>query len=160
VDTENRDDREQAAKAWLLHLPEHQRGWMGNLFHAAARQGAASPAEIIRRVAIDASGAAVAPYIDNTRREHYRTFLDALDRDREGALRFAGWVLDYSQLPPEVRQALKDERDAKGRQDWMRTQPPTERQLEFLLGLGYTGAPPSDRQSASELIGNLKSEAR
>jgi hypothetical protein len=88
-------------------------------------------------------------------REHFHAVLEALQSDRVGALALAQDVINYEHMPYEARQRIKAERAAPYVQEAMRGKPVTEKQTAYLRALGYTGAPPGDRASASVLIARL-----
>jgi hypothetical protein len=148
-------DKEEAAKAFLSHLPELARGPMANLFHHAVRTGAATPAAVLKRVAIDASGATTAPYTGDERRRNLRLLLTALAADPDGARLYAEHCLRWNALPEEERQTLKRERDEAAQRAYMARQPVTEAQRRYLLSLGHDGEP-ENRLAASDLIGELR----
>ncbi len=80
-----------------------------------------------------------------------RGILAVLEEDPEAAQDLMAYVIEQLGLPPSVRQERKEAAAALGKQEWMKRQEPTEKQLAFLARLGYDG-PVENRWHASQLI--------
>lgn len=87
-------------------------------------------------------------------RERSKKLLSVLAEDPEGALDYAARQLAWEALPPSDKQAVKSMKQQAGIAAWQMTQAPTEKQLAYLEGLGYTGEV-RHRRHASELIDQL-----
>jgi hypothetical protein len=150
-----RSAEEEAGKRFLERFPASVRGSLGGLFHHCVRTGAATPEEVVRRVAADAAAAAQAPYADPSRRENLRLLLAGLRDDPGAAAAYASWCLWWDTLPKDERQARKQDRAEAGRRSWMEQQEPTAAQIKYLAGLGHQG-PVANRAEASRLIDELR----
>jgi hypothetical protein len=76
------------------------------------------------------------------------------------ALALAREAVDYEHLPPGEKSRLKATRAEQGRQTYMASLPPTNKQLSYLRKLGVATAP-ANRLEASQLIDSrLQKEGR
>jgi hypothetical protein len=144
-------DGPAAPRAWLDHISAHRRGPVANWFHAAVRSGAQTPDAVLlairntclRRQAWGENADAV-------------MVLAALDTDQAAALRYAQSVIDYERLPYAERQRVKAERTFTFLKQTMAGETVTAPQIAYLRKLGYQGALPEDRATASALIDQLR----
>jgi hypothetical protein len=149
--------RERLLSLLTDELSRH-RNALAQLHHGAARNhGAKSPSEvmtIVRRGIVERTN--YQPWRGRDDREEWRQILSLLEGNRELWATYAGWVITWERLPLEVRDREKKARGATYREEWLRQQKPTEKQLEFLRVLGCSAVPESKAQ-ASEWIDRLKS---
>lgn len=145
------------SKAFLDHFEDLKRSGVTNLFLSAVRSGAQTVPGVL--IAVDADldrVLAIARQNRDARRLLIAAEIAAALIDHvEDARAFAQHCLDWEALPPAERAALKDQRAAEGRRQWMATQPATEKQIAYLRSLGYAGAVES-KAHASDLIERYK----
>lgn len=143
-------------RTWLEQWPAARRSTISNWFHYAARAGATTPAavidavvqELLRRLRFDPTDTIM------------RDVLEALQRTPQEAVPYAEEVLAWESLPQDVRQKRKEERSHAFQQQYMVTQPVTEKQRAFLRRLGHVGPAPANRLEASDAIDNLLARSR
>ncbi|MBV6417397.1 MAG: hypothetical protein CMLOHMNK_02059 [Steroidobacteraceae bacterium] len=87
-------------------------------------------------------------------RSRSERLLSALAADPQAALDYAANRLAWEALPDADKRAVKDAKRQAGVAAWMEEQPPTEKQLAYLEGLGCRKTP-SNRREASEWIDRL-----
>jgi hypothetical protein len=92
-------------------------------------------------------------------REQWRRVLDILNAKPPEWRPYCEWVMAWERLPEAKRERMKRDRGAEHRVRWMRTQPATSKQIDYLRALGHSGEVP-DRATASELIDRLRGAAR
>ena len=142
-------------RTFLEHFPPGRRSTIANWFHYAVRGGASTPGAVCSAV-----------WQTVQRRLQWRTdpetiaqlttVLEALQHDQAAALAYATSVIAYEALPYADRQRVKAERSIAFLASTMVGKEPTTKQLNYLLQLGYRGAPPVDRAQASALIDHLR----
>jgi hypothetical protein len=137
---------------YLAQFPERQRGPVGNLFLRPIRNGITDPAAIVEAVRRDLLSRLQQSRDEPEGRKKVLAVLQTLDQPEARAT--AAWYVSYEKLPPAAKATLKAQRAEAGIRAWMETQPPTERQLNYLRRLGYDG-PVENRARASELIDRL-----
>ncbi len=76
--------------------------------------------------------------------------------DETEALNFARFIIRRESLPPEQKLREKDERSQHFRREYMKTQEPTQKQLDYLGGLGCD-VKPQNKLEASDLIDEYES---
>ena len=84
--------------------------------------------------------------------------LEVLRSTQPEALAYAAYVLEYEALPYEARQRVKAERAMGFLRQAMVGKEVTPAQRSYLQALGYRGAAPADRQAASQLIDQLRTQ--
>lgn len=145
----------EASKRFLDHFPDERRSFVSTQFHHAARAGAGNPANLLADVADQARRRIADPYCEPDRRQLLHNLLAWRLQDRIGAEAYGRYVLADEALPRDARERLKAERSEQHRQAWLQQQLPTEKQLDYLRNLGYCGAQPATRGTASALIDQL-----
>jgi hypothetical protein len=143
----------QPTRPLLPHIPERQRGPVMNYFLRPVRAGLVNPAAIVRSVI-------AAMRRDLQQRHQWRSAAE-LDPFRQAllavmahpseALALAQESIAHERLPDTEKQQRKAARAEAGRQAYMVSQPPTDKQIAYLRGLGVATAP-ANRLQASELI--------
>lgn len=146
-------------REWLSHFPERRRGPLANWFHYSVRRGANIARDVLMLVRGEARLKAASRWSDEDDRAFAAEVLRWLEEDAAGARAYAEYVLRYEALPAKERQAIKGERGAHYRTEYMRNQPPTDKQLKYLSVLGHDGEV-RDRAHASELIDTLSGGRR
>jgi hypothetical protein len=134
----------------LFEIPE--RNSISQYFHFRVREGADTPCSVAVRVAAHVGARIAQAWGDEVETRRQRAYLDALSDHLDLALQFAQHVIDWEALPATEREARKAERGRVYQFQAMATQPPTDRQLAYLARLGYRGAEPESKASASALI--------
>jgi hypothetical protein len=149
-------DAVAGSRELLEHFEAKRRSLIVNLFLAPVRAGVRVPEQIVEHVEgelLERWGAAHR-WRNAERIRTFRDDLRTLREHAEEALGLARWAIVYEGLPPAERQKLKDQRSREGIRAWMGTQPPTQKQLDYLAALGYRGEVTS-RGHASDLIDGL-----
>jgi hypothetical protein len=152
-------------RAFLDHFDPTQRGVVNNHFLAAVRAGAQTPEQVVRMVIHQLEFAirrdtlyrqqyGRATEDQNTTRK--REVLNAIAEYTEEALDEARWAIAWEKLTPAQKEQARRERAQPHIQTWMQGQPPSQRQLGYLAGLGYSGTQPATMADASALIDRLK----
>jgi hypothetical protein len=91
----------------------------------------------------------------STARRNLRV-LAVMDTEPEITLSYADWCCRYQAAPDWQREAWKREKGAGYARDVMENRPPSVRQLDYLMALGYTGPEPGTMLAAHDLIDVLK----
>jgi acetyl-CoA carboxylase carboxyltransferase component len=143
----------EAERPLLPHIPPRQRGPVMNYFLTPVRAGVMNPAAIVKTVIahMRADLKRRRQFYANDRLDDFRQALIAVISHPTEALALAQEAVDYHRLPDAERQRLKAERSERHRQEYMASQPPTEKQLAYLRNLGVATAP-ANRLDASQLI--------
>jgi hypothetical protein len=138
-------------RAFLDRFPANRRSHVANIFLREVRAGNHSPQSIciavfaaLRRGILYATG-----HGWDTERDQF--ILDTLLAHGAAARAYAGWCIEYEQLPPEEKKRRKQASTAEGIGLWQEQQQPTEKQINYLRHVGYTG-PINNRRHASSLI--------
>ena len=142
-------------RAILDHLPQKERGAFTTTALRLVGRGITDPGAIVAGMAEEYGrrGAQVAPRDEAAAGRADRA--GAVLRDhRDQALAFAEWAVSWAGLSDKERAARKAARGEQYRAKWLRQQPVTAKQLDFLHSLGWDGAVVS-RGHASELIDAL-----
>jgi hypothetical protein len=137
-----------------------RRNPLAQFHHQAVRNfGAKSPSEIavIARAAVRKR--AVNVWSTPEEREQWRQVLHILNAKPPEWRPYCEWILEWERLPEAERERAKRDRGAEHRVRWMRTQPATAKQIDYLRALGYTGEIAS-KGHASELIDQLRGGAQ
>jgi hypothetical protein len=141
--------------SWLGHFPATKRGTTTNHFYAAVRAGAADPESVCLAVARAYLDRLTRPWLTSEQRNEIRAILEALRKDRPGALRLAATVIAREQMEPSARKRQKDAAAQEARLRWMEKQPPSERQISYIRSFGYEGPVPN-KAEASRVIDRLR----
>jgi hypothetical protein len=136
--------REQA-KAFLSHFPVKKRSTIAGYFFGVARgnRSCVTPELLLYMMQWETTHASWGVQW----RDH--GVLEAIASDVEGAIAYAAYVLWRARL-------RKNDKDRIDREDRMAVLPPTQKQLDFLVTLGYDGPAPRTRLEAHDLIDALK----
>ena len=144
-------------RAFLNHFTENQRSHIANIFLGAVRHGKRTPDSVLAAVIATALGR-----LDQAKRWNdaedaakFSVITRMLIEHRDEALAFAQWALDWEAQSPEQREQTKVERGQHYRARWMREQPATQRQIDYLRTLGWEGEVTS-RLEGSRLIDRLR----
>jgi hypothetical protein len=133
---------------FLDPFPQAQKGWLGALFNRAVREGNTDIESVIVWVRNKADSYLKDPFISDERRDLLESFVAVLNEP--DAIEFAQYVLHYEGLLPEEKARLK-QKNKDFKSEWLQSQQPTEKQLQYLKTLGCATVP-INRQQASELI--------
>lgn len=132
-----------------------QRGALADLFfHPIRGAGLTDPAQVCRAVYLKALHAWRAARADAEQRKWYR-LMEAMKTQRQLALAMAEWALWWDALPGGEKAAIREPRQEQYKREWMESQPATQKQIGYLLKLGYRGEIPN-RLRASQLIEEIK----
>ena len=140
---------QDTARDFLAQFAPLRRSLISNQFCFAVRGGCSNVGSILRWVREDAYRRLRQRHIDLEVREALHTLIASLDTPE--AANFARLVLEREQLPLSEREKLKAQRSEKYAREWMTTQPPTEKQIQFLCALGCR-ATPNNKLEASNWI--------
>lgn len=144
----------EETSGFLAHFDRKYRGRNSNFFYSAIRDGEQEPRAICSLVYREVTRRAKRPY-DEEQGRSLNELLHWLREDQAGALEFAERCLAWENATPEERRERKARAGEEGKREWMRGQPPTEKQLAVLQKLGHVSEVPN-RLAASELIEKLK----
>ncbi len=153
------DRTAQQYARFLNHLPADQRGPIGSLFHEAVRAGATDAAGVLSHVQGEVMALLQTRYLSQSRRGGLEALRAALASDPAAARDYAEYALWWNGLPQSERDRLKSEKEREGQREWMRSQPPTSKQISFLRALGCDTTPAS-KLEASELIDQFQRGGR
>jgi len=142
-----------ARTSFLSRFPEDMRSAVVVFFAMRVRKGHRTPEGLYLVALQEASRRARLSTLERDRIK-YGLLSSVMLEHPELALGFCRWVLEWEALPWQEKERIKEARAERYRREWMRQQPPTEKQLAYLRKLGWTGAVLS-RQHASELIEKL-----
>jgi len=117
----------------------------------------AAPEDLVRGVMKDAKRRYYDRWASEKTKAENLDLARRLKSDRDEAVKFAQYVIWRENLTPEEHARLKAIQAEEGRRAWMETQPPTEKQINYLRLLGYEGEVES-RGHASQLIDELREE--
>lgn len=144
---------EEHRKAFLEKFADEKHNLITQMFCYAVRGGAKTVSEILSRVDADAKRRFADPYTDDEARDTQRRLLAELFTQE--AKDFANFIFWRESLPKEERLKMKYARSKQYASEAMSKQPPTEKQIKYLQGLGCDIAPTS-KKHASELIEKFK----
>ena len=148
------------SRAWLESLPEALRNPVAQWAHRAARAGATTPLGVLLGLALILGEGRGDAWSNPEEYARLDPVAQALIAESKLALSYAEYVLWWEALPESDRRRLKSERSHVYQQQVMANQSPTDKQISFLRSLGYSGAPPSSKATASQLIDELMAVGR
>lgn len=137
-------------------IPTFEQGWLLNLFNQGYRTKLEQPDLVIEYVKSKVCSYLSDLELSPDRKQTLTTFLEALNTPQ--ALKYAKEVISYEQLPLQERAKLKEQKQAQHKQNWLASQPPTIKQINYLALLGYKGKSPTNKLEASTLIDQLLNE--
>lgn len=126
-----------AGPAFLSHFSTERRSTVSNRFLHAVRAGIDNPHNVIVYVA-----------------EHGGDCPDILEMMADypdEAYQYAENRIAYERLPHEEKAKIKADVQERSRKEWMKHNPPSEKQIAYLASLGYT-LPVATMEEASHLI--------
>jgi hypothetical protein len=133
--------------------PAARRSLIVNQFCFAVRAGAKDPYAVLEAVGADAQHRFQQEGDAGPQGEAQRILLLAIDTDE--AMNFARFILWRESLPYSEKQKLKAESAKDYQREWMKKNPPTEKQLKYLEALACHVIP-ANRLEASDLIEKFK----
>lgn len=149
----------QYHKAFLSSFPAAMRGQVANLFHFAVRGGVDAPEAVVETVAAECrrrlQEAEKRGQFDELLK--WTIAVDVLAAKRAEAVRYAEAVIAWEKLPYGERAKIKQQRALQHSLPYWAHKPPTEKQLNTLIRLGYQG-PVINRLHAAALINQLKQQ--
>ncbi len=142
----------QASKAFLDRFEQPLKSSISNLFLAPVRSGAARfpravLAEVLRELQGRRARAAAGGWRETF--ELAGTILATIAAHEGEAIAFGAWALEWEALPREERERQKRQRGDQYRISYMDRQAPTEKQVEYLRRMGYTGRIDSKAHASS-----------
>jgi len=143
-------------KRFLRALPPAIRSPIANLFHSAVRRGCTTPSEVVADVQDEcrkrlARARASGDFYGICK---FELALTNLAQRRESALDYANEVIAWEKLSCQERKRIKQQKALRYSKGYWEHRPPTEKQINLLMRLGYQGTVLS-RGHASRLIGEL-----
>ena len=152
------DTNPEAWKNAFISLFGSRTGPIASRFYNVYRdEHPETPEDLVRGVMKDAKRRYQSPWASEQRKAENLTLAHKLREARDEAVKFARYVIWRENLSPEEHARLKAIQAEEGRRAWMETQPPTEKQINYLRLLGYEGEVES-RGHASQLIDELREE--
>jgi len=152
-----------ADRKLLDFFEQHYKSTLTNRFLSQVRNGKAATADAVYALVLEDLRERWAWTIEHSRQPwaeqaHWMAeaaalaeHLGTLTRQREAGIAFGQWALDWDALPPEERERQKRSRSAEHIRHHMDREAPTEKQVAYLRGRGYTG-PIESKGHASSLI--------
>jgi hypothetical protein len=137
-------------------IPTNEQGWLLEHFNQAVRNGFYQPSEIINYVRVRINKYLIRPNLPEDKVKALNAFLAMLATP--GALQYAQSIVDYENLPPLERTKIKTAKQEQYKNNWLATQQPTTKQLNYIEMLGYQGQLPINRLEATLLINKLLKE--
>lgn len=142
----------EARDTFLAHFPESKRSAVANWLLGPIRELHADTPALILTLTIGRINKLLADsWATEERRQELRHALTMLGDHRDEALACADYYLAYAALPEEERQKVKQ----RQRDSYRTERPATDRQLDYLRILGYSGAAPATVHEASATIGAM-----
>ena len=126
-----------------------------NIVLQQARQGIEDPDAVVAGVVSTLEARIAAAWASDLSRARDSLTLSIIEQHPDEATGFARWAISYAELSPEAVKHHKREEREQHIDAWLSNQPPTERQVAFLRGLGHTDDVTSKLQ-ASQLIAQLR----
>lgn len=148
-----------ARQKFLSSFPAGMRSTVANVFHSIVRRGVKEPAEIVNIATREFHSRLKWAKQHNSFGDIYKwqIAVDVLAQKPQLSKEYARWVLYWESTPYPERAKIKQQRALAISRPYWYNLPPTERQLNLLVKLGYEG-PVFSRGYASELIDQLTSE--
>ena len=148
-------DYQEERQQFLNLIGITRRSAVTNIVLHQARQGIEDPAAVVAGVVSTLEARIAAPWASDLSRGRDSLTLSIVEQHPIEATGFARWAISYAELSPEEVQQHKREAREQHVSAWLSNQPPTERQVAFLRGLGHTDDVTSKLQ-ASQLIAQLR----
>lgn len=144
---------EKIKEDFLAKWPQNKRATVMNQFLGAIRHGAKTIKDIGGWLVSDATRRFYSPYADvETKAAQWRLMGIESDHDFQAMCEYCLW---WESLTSDEKQKIRLERGGDYAKKVMATQPPTDKQLDFLKGLGCFDIPKS-KAEASEWIERFK----
>lgn len=137
-----------ADQSFLERFPTARRSTVSNRFLEVVRAGITDPRTIASRV--------LATCRDHARMRHPydQDIVEAMLTYPQEALAYAQDRIEYEAMPYAERQKMKAEKQQDYQREYMEKMPPTQKQLDYLVKLGYFKIP-DNRHEASQIIDEL-----
>jgi hypothetical protein len=119
------DSKSYTRKGFLDLFPINHRGTITNRFCFALRDGYMDSHSIVRHVVFE------------SRRLRDSDAIRMIQENPAAAHEFADYALEWEQLPRETKKQIKQKRSALHRKEYLKAQPATEKQLNYLKQLGH-----------------------
>jgi len=148
-------DYQEERRQFLDRIGITRRSPVTNIFLCQARQGIEDPLAIVQGVLETLRSRIATPSASDLSRGRDSLLLGIVEQHPDEATGFARWAISYAELSPEAVKHHKREEREQHIDAWLSNQPPTERQVAFLRGLGHTDDVTSKLQ-ASQLIAQLR----
>jgi hypothetical protein len=146
-----------ATSFFLDQFPLEIRGEIGNKFFGARRSVVAPDGTPTVDLLLSELKADVLLQMMFERGEKwnvYRRLIKSLDT--EEARIYAQEVIDREAMPAEEKRRIKAERQEHYRREYLKAQPPTERQLRYLKSLGSSVAPANRLEASAMIDGHMR----
>ncbi|HEX3035067.1 MAG TPA: hypothetical protein VHT73_08030 [Thermodesulfobacteriota bacterium] len=128
-------------KSLLELIPSHKRSGVSNRFCLFVRLGHRDPDFLVDLV------------IRETERRD-RDIARVIRENRKSAVEYARYILAWESLTLAEKNAIKEQRGAKYKENYLKKQPATDRQIAYLKALGCQEEV-SNKWEASQLINEL-----
>lgn len=143
-------------KRFFDRLPANQRSTVSNLFLDPIRSGVGDAIAVVKEVYAEAKRRRDEAHYPNPERQEKAALLMCLLKQHyDEAVALAEYYIAYESLPRSERERIKMTTSLNAVKDSMAGKPTTDKQKELLGILGFTGAFPTDRKEASEIIDRL-----
>lgn len=143
---------QEARDTFLAYFPEGKRSAVANWLLQPIRELHADTPALVITLTIGRLNKMIADrWATEERRQELRHALAMIAQHRDEARACADYYLAYASLPEDERERVKQRQRDTHRVE----RPPTDRQLDYLRILGYTGTQPTTLHAASEAIERL-----
>jgi len=136
---------QDSRRKFLEYFAPEKRSTVANNFLWIIRKGITDPDLVVTEVYEKAR---------KDRDKHYIS--DTIFAYLSEAFKFVSYLIDWEKLPEEEKRYYKNIQAKKAVKAYMAKELPTEKQLQYLRALGYTGPAPESKADASELISTIK----
>lgn len=120
------DSQSDPRKRFLDLFPTYHRSTIANRFYYAVRNGCIDIAAVVVCV------------VGESRRLRDDGAVRIIQENPAAAHEFADYAIEWEQLPHQVKHKIKQQKSEIHKEEYLRTQPPTDKQIKYLKALGYS----------------------
>lgn len=128
-------------RRFLERFEPRQRCNVDSTFLSKVRDGITEPQAIVAGVCRELLGKMISARRYGNERiiERNREYLEIIDSYPDEVLDYALWAVEWEQLTDAEKQSIKRGRGEHYRREYMSQQPASEKQINYLRHLGWTG---------------------
>ena len=136
---------QDSRRKFLEYFAPEKRSTVANTFLTLIRKGMTDPDLIITEI------------YEKVRKDEDKKYIsDTIFKYLSDAFRYVSYLFDWEKLDPSEKTYYKNIQAKTAIKEYMSRDKPTEKQLQYLKALGYTGPAPESKADASELISTIK----